>query len=80
MLIILLCLAKFETNSKLLKFKVGDRVRITMYKNIFSKRYSKNCLKEIFVIDSVLKTYPQIYKTNDLNRYKIIGSFYEKTL
>ena len=80
MLIILLCLPKFETNSKLLKFKVGDRVRITMYKNIFSKRYSKNCLKEIFVIDSVLKTYPQIYKTNDLNRDKIIGSFYEKTL
>ena len=80
MLIILLCLAKFETNSKLPKFKVGDRVRITMYKNIFSKRYSKNRLKEIFVIDSVLKTYPQTYKTNDLNRDKIIGSFYEKTL
>ena len=43
------------TNPKAPKFKVGDRVKITKYKNIFSKGYSENWSREI-VIDSVLKT------------------------
>ena len=58
------------------KFKVGDRVRITKYKNIFSKSYTKNWSREIFAIDSVLKTNPLTYKIKDLNRETIIGSFY----
>ena len=33
---------KFETNPRAPKFKVNDRVRITKYKNIFIKSYSKN--------------------------------------
>ena len=37
------------------KFKVNDRVRITKYNNIFSKGYTENCSKEIFIIDSFLK-------------------------
>ena len=28
------------------KFKIGDRVRITMYNNILSKSYTKKCLKK----------------------------------
>ena len=44
------------------KFKVGDRVRITKFKNIFSKGYLENWPKEIFLIDSVLKTNPWMYK------------------
>ena len=32
------------------------------------------------VVDSVLKTNPWTYKIKDLNREKIIGSFYEKEL
>ena len=32
---------KIETNSKALKFKVKDKVRITKYKNIFSKDYTE---------------------------------------
>ena len=31
-----------ETNTKAPKFKVNDRVRITKYKNTFSKGYTKN--------------------------------------
>ena len=57
MLIILLCL-KIEINSKSSKFKVGDRGRVTNYKNIFSKVYTENWSKGIFAIDSVLKTSP----------------------
>ena len=44
------------------KFKLNDRVRITKYKNIFSKGYTKNWSREIFIIDFVLKTNPWILK------------------
>ena len=33
---------KFETNPRAPTFKVNDGVRITKYKNIFIKSYSKN--------------------------------------
>ena len=46
-------------------FKVGDKVRITEYTNIFSKNYTKNWTREIFVIDSVLKTNPWTYKIKE---------------
>ena len=60
------------------KFKVNDRVRITKYNNTFSKGYTESCSRQIFIIDSVLKTNPWTYKIKDLNGGKIIGSFYEK--
>ena len=44
---------KTEANSK--ARNVNDRVRITKYKNVFSKNI-ENCSKEIFIIDAVLKT------------------------
>ena len=62
------------------KFKVGDRVRITKYKNIFGKSYTENQSQEILVIDSVLKTNPWTYKIKDLNGETIIRDFYEKEL
>ena len=46
---------KIETNAKAPKFKINDRVRITKYKNMFSKGYTENWSREIFIIDSVLK-------------------------
>ena len=58
---------KIETNSKNPKFKVNVRVRITKYKNIFSKCYTENWSRDIFIIDSVLKTNPWTYKIKDLN-------------
>ena len=33
---------KIETNPKVPKFKVNNRVRITKYSNIFGKSYTKN--------------------------------------
>ena len=69
-----------ETNSKALKFKVNNKVRITKYKNIFSNGYTKNWSGEIFVIDSVSKTNPSTYKIKDLNREKTISKLYEKEL
>ena len=37
-----------EIETKALKFKVGDRVRITKYKNIISRGFTKNWSREIF--------------------------------
>ena len=45
-----------ESNPKAPKFKVNDKVRITKYKNTFSKGYTENWPREIFIIDFVLKT------------------------
>ena len=48
-------------------------MRITKYKNIFSKGYTENWSREIFIIDSVLKAIKTwIYKNKDLNGEKII--------
>ena len=71
---------EIESSHKVPKFKVGDIVRITKYENIFSNGYIKYWLKGIFVIDSVLKTYPWTNKIKYLNEKTIIGRFYEKEL
>ena len=55
-------------------------VRITRYKNIFSKGYTEYWSTEIFVIDSLLKSNPWMYENKDLNGEKIIESFYGKEL
>ena len=37
-----------EVNDKDPKFKVGDHVRISKYKNIFAKGYTPNWSEEVF--------------------------------
>ena len=43
------------SNDKNPKFKVGDHVRISKYKNIFAKGYTPNWSDEVFVIKKKLK-------------------------
>ena len=69
-----------DSDEKDPKFKVGDHVRISKYKNIFAKRYTPNWSEEVFVISKIKKTVPQTYVINDLNGEEIIGTFYEKEL
>ena len=69
-----------ESNKKYPKFKVGDHVRISKYKNIFAKGYAPNWLEEVFVINKIKNTVPWTYVINDLNGEEIIGSFYVKEL
>ena len=47
-----------ETNKKSPKFKVGDNVRISKYKNIFAKSYTPNWSEEVFVVNKVQNTVP----------------------
>ena len=69
-----------QINDKKPKFKVGDHVRISKYKNIFAKGYTPNWSEEVFVIKKVKNTVPRTYVINDLNSEEITGIFYEKEL
>ena len=67
-----------DFNKKDPKFKVGDHVRISKYKNIFAKGYTPNWSEEVFVVSKIKNTVPWTYV--DLNGEEITGSFYEKEL
>ena len=65
-----------EVNDKDPKFKVGNHVRISEYKNIFAKGCTPNWSEEVFVIKKVKNTLPWTYVINDLNGEEIILTFY----
>ena len=67
-----------DFTKKDLKFKVGDHVRISKYKKIFTKGYTPNLWEEIFVISKIKKAVSWTCVINDLNGEEITGSFYEK--
>ena len=69
-----------EINNKDPNFKVGDRVRISKYKNIFAKGYMPNWSEEVFVIKKVKNTVPWTYVVNDLNGEEITGTFLRKRI
>ena len=65
-----------KSNKKDLKFKIGDHVRISKYKNIFAKGYTSNWSEEIFIISKIKNTVPWTYVINDLNGEEITGRFF----
>ena len=67
-----------EVNDKDSKFKVGDHVRVSKYKNIFAKWYTPNWSEEIFIIKKIKNAAPWTHNINDLNGEETIGTFYEK--
>ena len=72
--------SKKELNDKDPKFKVGDHVRISKYKNNFAKRQTPNWSEEVFVLSKIKNTVPWTYVINDLNSGEITGTFQEKEL
>ena len=69
-----------DFNKKDPKFKVGDHVRISKYKNIFAKGYAPNWSEEVFVVSKIKNTVSWTYVVSDLNGEEITGSFCEKEL
>ena len=67
-----------EVNDNYPKFKVGDHVRISKYKNSFAKGYTPNWSEEVLVIKKIKNTVPWTYVIDDLNGEEITGTFYEK--
>ena len=72
--------SKKEVNNKDPKFKVGDHVRISKYKNNFAKGYTPNWSEEVFIVSKIKNTVSWAYVINDLNGEEITGTFYEKEL
>ena len=69
-----------EHNKKSASFNVGDRVRISKFKNIFAKGYTPNWSRETFIINKINDTVPYTYNLKDLNDEEILGSFYDREL
>ena len=69
-----------DSNKTEPKFKAGDHVMISKYKNIFAEGYTQNQLEEVFVVSKIKDTVPETYATSDLNGEPIAGIFYEKEL
>ena len=63
-----------------IKFKVGEKVRISKYKHIFEKGYTPNWTTEIFTISEVKNTDPVTYKLVDYQNRPIEGGFYQEEL
>ena len=67
-----------DSNKKNPKFKVGDHIRISKYKNIFAGGYIPNWSEEVFIVNEIKNTVPLTYTISDLNGEQIIGTFHEK--
>ena len=63
-----------------IKFKKGDKVRISKYKRHFEKGYTPNWTEEIFTIDIINITSHVTYQVRNLNNERNLGSFYTREL
>jgi len=64
----------------LIKFKIGDYVRISHLKGVFEKGYTPNWSTELFIVTKVCQTLPVTYELSDLNGHPIKGGFYNEEL
>ena len=69
-----------EHNKESARYNVGDRVRISKFKNIFAKGYTPNWSREIFIVNKINDTVRYTYNLKDLNDEEIIGSSYDREL
>ena len=69
-----------EHNKKSARYNLGDRFRISKFKNIFAKGYTPNWSREISIINKINDTVTYTYNLKDLNGEEIIGSFYDREL
>jgi len=63
-----------------IKFKVGDSVRISRSKGIFEKGYLPNWSEKIYTVDQIKNTIPVTYFLRDTSGEVIEGSFYNQEL
>ena len=69
-----------DFNKKDPKFKVGDHVRISKYKNIFAKGYAPNWSEQDFVVSKIKNTIAWTYVINDLSDEEIVENFCKREL
>ena len=59
-----------------IRFKLGDTVRVSKYKQIFDKSYYPNWNTEIFIISKIRRSNPPVFYLNDLANEHVLGGFY----
>ena len=62
------------------KLQVGDYVRVTDERNLYSKGYTTNWNRQLFKIHSINSTNPVTYTLEDENKEIIQGKYYEQEL
>lgn len=62
------------------KFEIGQEVRISRYKHIFSRGWESNFSNETFKVTSINKKFPCTYILTDSKGESIRGSFYEQEM
>ena len=77
-IMILMLIYNEDSNLTSPKFKVGDHVMISKYKNIFAKGQTQSQSKEVFLVNKIRDMVLCTYVISYLNGGKITGSFYEK--
>jgi transposase InsO family protein len=63
-----------------LKFKIGDKVRISKSKSLFQKGYEQNWTFEFFFIEKIIPSHPPTYILKDIAGEELSGTFYDKEL
>ena len=63
-----------------INLRVGDKVRISIEKTTFQKRYDQLWTEEIFTISHVIDSNPIVYKIEDYSKEPIKGTFYKEEL
>ena len=69
-----------EINNQKIKFKIGDNVRISTQKGVFTKGYLPNWSTEIFEIIKINKTLPATYQLQDYIGKPIAGCCYSEDI
>lgn len=76
-------LARLKKNTKPIsdkrpskKFTIGDQVRISKYKQTFTKGYLPNWTNEVFTVHDLRQTTPETYTLKDLKGEILDGTFY----
>ena len=71
-----------DANKKMkkLKFKIGDRARISSSNAVFDKGYYPNYTYELYKIKAIKSKIPPMYSIEDSTGEEIKGSFYESEM
>ena len=75
-----LYLKTFTKAIKPIKFKIGDKVRISRLRTTFPRGYYEGYTQEYFLIKKIIKSIPNRYILKDILNEDITGSFYEPEL
>ena len=71
---------KVKENLKAPKFKVGDKVRLAIKKDLFEKAYIINWSDRVYTIKEVRNTIPRTYTVQNERGEEHKGTFYEQEL